>query len=135
MNIVGTARAIARRAHEHQTRRDGTTPYIFHVNAVASRLHKPTEEETATAFLHDVLEDSILEPEDLLAAGIPSVIVEAVSLLTHKKGEPYMDYLARLKLNSIARKVKIADMLSNLSDNPTDTQIVKYAKGLIFLLS
>jgi len=39
-----------------------------------------------------------------------------------------------VKCNELARKVKIADMLSNLADNPTDKQIKKYAKGLLFLV-
>ena len=53
----------------------------------------------------------------------------------HRTGGPdYEDYLGGIKGNPIAKKVKIADMLSNLSDHPSDRQIVKYAKGLLLLV-
>jgi len=39
-----------------------------------------------------------------------------------------------VKENEIARKVKVADMLHNLSDEPTKKQILKYAQGLVALL-
>ena len=37
-------------------------------------------------------------------------ICRAIDLLTYKKGEPYMDYIKGIKVNPIARKVKIADL-------------------------
>lgn len=33
-----------------------------------------------------------------------------------------------------AKTVKIADMLANLADDPTEKQIKKYALGLVYLL-
>ena len=39
-----------------------------------------------------------------------------------------------IKQNKLAKSVKIADMLDNISDKPTEKQILKYAKGLAFLL-
>ena len=44
-----------------------------------------------------------------------------------------MTYLARVKENPIALKVKIADMLCNLADDPTPRQVEKYRKGMLFL--
>jgi hypothetical protein len=54
--------------------------------------------------------------------------------MTHKDGESYGKYLEPIKNNPLAKKVKIADMLANLADSPTEKQIQKYAKGLLFLL-
>jgi hypothetical protein len=46
----------------------------------------------------------------------------------------YDDYPERVAASPIAAKVKIADMLSNLADDPTPKQIRKYAKGLLRLV-
>jgi hypothetical protein len=55
-------------------------------------------------------------------------------MLTKTEGARYEDYLAAIRRDAIARKVKVADMLANLGDSPTERQILKYAKGFIILL-
>lgn len=133
MNLILTATHIASCAHRGQVRRDGYTPYIMHPSDVAKRLARESEEVIATAWLHDVLEDTKETPKTLRAAGIPDTVVHAVEVLTKNKGVSYEEYLNGVRQNWIARKVKVADMLSNLSDSPTQKQIVKYAKGLLVL--
>ena len=130
---VALAERIARKAHATQCRRDGVTPYITHPAAVASKLKGEEVETVAAAWLHDVLEDTSETAESLRTAGVPERVIEAVSVLT-KRGEAYGEYLDGVRRNEIARKVKIADLLHNLSDNPTEAQIVKYARGLLTLL-
>lgn len=125
------AERIARQAHEGQFRRDGTTPYVKHPEAVASRVE--SEDAKAVAWLHDVIEDTDVDASSLLDAGVPNPVVEAVTLLTKSPDVPYEDYLKRIQKNPLARYVKIADMLSNLADSPSEKQIVKYAKGLLIL--
>lgn len=89
----------------------------------------------ATAWLHDVVEDTTETIESLRAAGIPEAVLEAVSVLTKDdSGLSYEEYLALVRANPIACKVKVADMLHNLSDSPTQAQILKYARGLLLLL-
>ena len=122
---------IATKAHEGQFRRDGVTPYIDHPRDVVSRCESSLEK--MTAWLHDVLEDTEHTLIDLAYLGVPREVTEAVLLLTKTKGQSYSTYLMGIKENSIARKVKIADMISNLSDTPTQRQIAKYAKGMHFL--
>ena len=129
--LVAAAENLAREAHSGQFRRDGVTPYIVHPEAVASRVTTP--EEKATAWLHDVLEDTQKTQQDLLNAGIPQNVVNAVVIMTKTPGVSYMDYLVNVKNDPIARVVKIADMNSNLADTPTPKQIAKYAEGLKFL--
>ncbi len=126
---------IARKAHAGQYRRDGHTPYINHPAAVARKLSGESAEVIATAWLHDVLEDTAETAETLRAAGVPDSVINAVEVLTKSKDVSYDEYLSGVRQNWIARKVKVADMLHNLSDNPTDKQIVKYAKGLLFLVT
>jgi len=127
------AEQIARKAHAGQFRRDGSTPYITHPAAVVEKLRAEDDETTATAWLHDVLEDTSETAETLHAAGVPERVIRAVLVLT-KRGEPYAAYLDGVKRNPIACKVKVADMLHNLSDSSTERQIVKYARGLLALL-
>lgn len=132
-NLVELASQIASDAHAGQYRRDGTTPYIEHPAAVASRAPKSPESQAA-AWLHDVLEDTELTRDDLLDRGIPESIVVAVEALTKQEGLSYEKNLRRVASNEIARGVKVADMLSNLADSPTKNQIRKYACGLLLLL-
>lgn len=124
---------FATKAHQGQKRRDGQTDYISHPEAVAHKLRAESDEFIMTAWLHDVLEDTSETPDTMRAAGIPERVIEAVRVLTKTDGVSYREYLERVKADEIARKVKVADMLHNLSDAPTDRQIVKYAKGLLVL--
>jgi (p)ppGpp synthase/HD superfamily hydrolase len=134
ISIVAQARNLAHQAHSGQYRRDGITPYIVHPEAVAARIvDDPTAQ--AVAWLHDTLEDTDLTENALRAAGLGDDVVSTVRLLTRDPSQPYEDYLAAIKAHPIAKKVKIADMLANLSDHPSDKQIVKYAKGLLFLMA
>jgi (p)ppGpp synthase/HD superfamily hydrolase len=128
------ARDISERAHAGQYRRDRVTPYFKHPENVANILFEQSESVIATAYLHDTLEDTDETEETLRLAGISEEVIEAVKILTKTKDVSYVDYLSKVNENEIARKVKIVDMISNLSDNPSPRQIDKYAKGLAFLL-
>ena len=127
-------RKLAEKAHSGQYRRDGKTLYIEHIYAVEKRVSHLGNDYRAVAIAHDLLEDTDITANDLLKEGVPEHIVEAVSLLTKYVGTTYKKYLVEVKANELARRVKIADMLSNLADDPTDNQIKKYAKGLDFLV-
>ena len=132
-SIASIAREIATAAHEGQFRRDGVTPYIHHPEAVARRV-QGDEVAEAAAWLHDVLEDTSLTKDDLKERGIPDEVIQVVALMTHTNGISYERYLAAIAAHPIAKRVKIADMITNLSDSPTDRQIVKYSKGLLVLM-
>ena len=43
----------------------------------------------------------------------PEEVLTALKLLTHDQSVPYMDYVAALSDNEIARSVKIADLIHN----------------------
>lgn len=102
---------VAMRAHKDQTDPAGF-PYILHPILVAE---KQTEEMAAVAaLLHDVVEDSDFDVRDLYEFGFPEKVVEAVKALTHKKGEPYDQYIERVKRNQIATAVKLADLEQNM---------------------
>ncbi|WP_311696306.1 HD domain-containing protein [Sneathia sanguinegens] len=137
MNKYELALKIATEAHKGQVDKAGV-PYINHPLTVASLVD--TEEEKIVALLHDTIEDTNITEQDLLNYGFSNKIVEAVKLLTHNKNVPYMVYVAKIKDNELARKVKIADLTHN-SDLSRLKEITekdkkryeKYQKALLYL--
>lgn len=137
MNKYELALKIATEAHKGQVDKAGV-PYINHPLTVASLVD--TEEEKVVALLHDTIEDTNITEQDLLNYGFSNKIVEAVKLLTHNKNVPYMVYVAKIKDNELARKVKIADLTHN-SDLSRLKEITekdkkryeKYQKALLYL--
>ncbi len=137
MTQSSIAERIARKAHAGQTRRNGTTPYISHPQAVAdyvARVAKESDEAVAVAWLHDTIEDCGLTTYDLRGQGISERVASAVLVLSHTPDEPYENYIIGIKADPVARAVKIADILHNLSDAPNTKQIRKYAGALLLLI-
>ena len=110
-NLLEKALVIATKAHEGQKDKAGA-PYIFHPIRVSNRCR--TEEERIVALLHDVIEDTNVTSSDLLDAGFPPTIVEAVLSITRNEGESYEDFVIRSKQNLIGRQVKIQDLEDNM---------------------
>lgn len=128
---------LAHKIHANHFRRDNTTPYVTHLQKVVDILRQRGELNViayAAAWLHDSVEDGLTTIEQLSCDGVEWEVLNIVELLTKKKDTDYYAYLSTIKDNEIATRVKIADMLANLSDDPTDKQIKKYAIGLQFLL-
>lgn len=97
-------------AHKDQLDKSGL-PYVFHPFHLADQM---TDEFTATAaLLHDVVEDTPYTFDDLSSMGFPTEVIAALRLLTHDDSVPYMDYVARIRSNSIARAVKLTDLRHN----------------------
>ena len=93
-------------AHKNQTDKTGL-PYVFHPFHLAEQM--TDEYTTVTALLHDVVEDTDYTLDDLKEMGYPDEVITALALLTHDDGSEYMDYVARIKPNPIAKAVKLAD--------------------------
>jgi hypothetical protein len=129
---VSRARAVAYVAHTDQYRRDGITPYIHHPTDVAKRV-APDKDAQIVAWLHDVLEDTHLDADDLFRYGVSPIHIEAIDLLTKERGVSYEDYIAGIRGCPLATKVKLADMASNLADKPTEKQRQKYAEAMYIL--
>lgn len=86
-------------------------PYANHPLHLAEQMS--SEDETCVALLHDVMEDCGKSPDDLRAVGVSERAIEALLLLTHDTGTPYLDYVRNISGNELARKVKIADLRHN----------------------
>ena len=97
-------------AHKAQLDKSGM-PYVFHPFHLAEQMKDETT--TVVALLHDVIEDTDYTFDDLIAMGFDGAIIEAIELMTHKEGVPYMDYVEKIKSNPIAREVKLADLRYN----------------------
>ena len=70
-------------------------------------------EEKIVGYLHDTVEDTeVTIPEIREVFG--DRIADAVALMTHAKGVPYMDYVKEIGKNPLARKVKLADLTHNM---------------------
>jgi (p)ppGpp synthase/HD superfamily hydrolase len=137
---VYKAMTFAYNAHHGQADKHGV-PYIFHPMHLAEQME--TESETIAALLHDVVEDTSVTLEDLVAEGFPSDAIDAVACLTHdEEREDYFDYLKRVKTNAIATKVKLADLahnsgelrLSALGEEMAAKLRKKYARAKAFLV-
>lgn len=123
---VKNAMKIACAAHKGQFDKGGY-PYIAHPLHLAEQMS--STEEACVALLHDVLEDSAeWTGKKLLEAGIPEHIVKSVELLTHNPSEPYFQYINRLAEDSVARKVKMADLRHNMTTARYGIPLTLYAR-------
>ena len=115
----------------------GGYPYVFHPFYLATKLDG--ENEVCTALLHDVIEDhgDKYSFEYLKKEGFNKEIIDALRLLTYEREIPYMDYIANIAKNNVAKVVKIEDLKHNLDIRRTSGEKVKkydiYVKALEFL--
>ena len=146
---IENAMSTANLAHLGQERRSGG-PYIEHPVAVADIVyHFYPEDQTlcGVALLHDTLEDAlkhgnVKDTEEMAdrittSFGDPDAGQEALRIvraLTHEKNKPYDEYVAGLADDPNALRIKLADMLHNLSSAPTERQLNKYARALKVLM-
>lgn len=136
MNLQ-TAIEFAKAKHRGQKRKGGSL-FSLHLFRVAERLQDAgfDEDYQIVAWLHDILEDADATLDDLYNLKFSDEIVEAVNLLTKSDNLTYDEYLQQIKTrnNDLAIKVKIFDMIDNISDNPTEWQLHKYSFGLRYLI-
>ena len=130
----------ARMAHVGQTRRDGSE-YFSHpseVRNITARFYPKDRVAQLAALLHDSLEDapgltmsSASEMEDFIKGSIQDPdsaeeVVRVVRALTHEKGGDYQSYVIDLLRDPTTLRVKLSDMVHNLTDNPSPKQRLKY---------
>ncbi len=136
-DLIAKAVELAARAHAGQKDKSGN-PYLLHPLRVMLQMH--SLEERLVAILHDVVEDSDLTPADLLSAGFPVAVVEAIECISRKADESYEQFIDRVSRNRLAAKVKVEDLRDNLdltrlpvlSENDF-TRVTKYHRALVSL--
>ena len=110
--ILDRAKEIAKVAHEGQVDKAGK-PYIEHPMRVM-KMGKSMEEKIA-GVLHDVVEDSEWTFEMLEKEGIPKDVMDALRCVTKlSEDEDYDHFIARVKTNPLAVKVKLNDLKDNM---------------------
>ena len=137
--MTKTALKLCFEAHKDQTDKSGL-PYVFHPFHLAEQM--PDEKTTVVALLHDVIEDTDYTLDDLKNMGFLDDILSAIALMTHDDGVPYMEYIALIKKNPIAKMVKLADLRHNSNMSRLDKvtahdreRTEKYKKAIEFLES
>jgi len=109
-NLTKKALKLCFEAHKEQVDKSGM-PYVFHPFHLAEQMQD--EDTTVTALLHDVAEDTEITLEQLADMGFGERVMRALCLLSHKEEVPYMDYVAQIKEDDVARRVKLADLYHN----------------------
>lgn len=135
--LLETADELARVWHGDQMY--GNQPYVCHLiaveYAVMERYGEGAYEERIIAVLHDILEDTEYPIEEMYVTFGPDITL-AVEAMTKRKGEDYFDYIARVKGNALARRVKLCDSFCNLKQSFKEGRhkgIIKYTTVLQLL--
>lgn len=123
-NIVKEAEALACKAHSNQFRKNSKEHYINHLISVNETLKKLTDNENilAIGWLHDIIEDTDYEFEDLY--DFPVEVLIGLSYETEDKSKDwYTRKISHIKefnnVLDIHRNILLvafADKLSNLKD-------------------
>ena len=131
--------------HEGQKRKQGT-PYYMHPLSVCNMLKEKgfSEEYQIAGLFHDLIEDTDCIYDEILALGNEN-IVEAVRCVTKEPGYNMKDYVERIRNNEMAKMVKLADRVHNLSEawtcgkewaekyiEETEIWYVDLSKGTVF---
>ncbi len=132
---------LAATAHCGQADKAGL-PYITHPLRVMGMFLQPEEaDERIVAVLHDVVEDTDVTLASLTDLGYPARIVDALDAISRCSQETYHDYIERVALNSLATRVKLADLRDNLDERRHSTRSLsdetrrKYRDAAIRLVS
>jgi GTP diphosphokinase / guanosine-3',5'-bis(diphosphate) 3'-diphosphatase len=134
MATIDRAIMIASIAHAGQKDK-ADKPYILHplrvMLTVASDKHA-TDEQKIVAVLHDVIEDTYVQEQQLRENGFSEDIINAIKSVTKIEGESRMDAAKRTKLNAIGRVVKLADLKDNMDlsriAKPTAKDLLRVAE-------
>lgn len=105
------AQDIAWRLHVDQLDRFGE-PLLAHLARVAAAV---PPEARGMAWLHDALERTPVGVDELRAAGLTRIELEALALLSRTPAEPYERYALRIafapgEAGRLARMIKLADL-------------------------
>jgi GTP pyrophosphokinase len=139
MNDLERAISLALDAHEDDTDKAGKT-YIRHPLRLMEQMD--TKQERIVAVLHDVVEDSEYELNEI-ETEFGTEVSDAVDVLTKPEGvnvDYLEEYIPSIAGNRIAQKVKRADLRDNLDvtrlskvNDSTLDNIKKYHQALQYL--
>lgn len=110
------ALAFASIKHKKQQRKDGN-PYILHTIKVAMYLAEEGFDYRyqIVGLFHDLLEDTDTT-EFELKAYCDEEMIEAIKLVTKREGQTETEYINNILKHPMAKAVKNADRIDNLTD-------------------
>jgi (p)ppGpp synthase/HD superfamily hydrolase len=141
-NKITRARTVAKIAHAG-TKYGEHDYFDYHVMAVATRVLNDPDSlygHMEVAYLHDVVEDTSVTIEDLVAMGFDEEIVAAVDKITRKAGVTYLDYIRDIAADedNFAYMVKYHDLHENHANSITDggkeNLVARYEKAIAIML-
>lgn len=128
--MIRKAADFAKRAHEGTFRKGSVIPYIYHPMEVALLVAQMTDDQEviAAAYLHDVLEDTKVTPEEVRDV-FGERVLKLVQLETEDKARTWKERKAAtiLHLTEASREIKIlalGDKLSNLRSTARDYMVM-----------
>lgn len=130
--------AASKAAFWHKGQKYGEHDYFSsHLVAVAAMVERMGGDDRAiaVAYLHDILEDTDCPEKEIFDAFGPTVLM-AVQYLTKEEGFDYEEYIQEIREIPLARIVKIADTLCNLTQSTIEgnkKRIKKYTRQLQLL--
>jgi (p)ppGpp synthase/HD superfamily hydrolase len=123
----------------HKDQKYADEPYINHLLRVMEAVKNAGHSETAqiVAVLHDSFEDTNINHNEVLEI-FGECIYDSILAMTHKKGQPYEEYILNKVLhNYYAKIVKFYDVLDNFKHSIKNEKyyrlITKYEKALQLL--
>lgn len=121
MNLLKTPEAclkFAIDAHAGQVDKQGF-PYFYHITRVGSALYRFGPDYVMAGYLHDIIEDTDVDPQELAEFGLPWHIVLAVLSVTKSQSErtleAYEASIRKAMADPIGKWVKAADVSDNAS--------------------
>lgn len=135
---LAMAISIAAKAFKDKLDKSGE-PYILHCLYVMYK--QTTDTRRIIAILHDLVEDTDWDFEDLRNKGFGDAVIIPLRLLTHDPTvKTYEDYIADISTNEDARAVKLADLEHNTQISRLKgltksdfARIEKYHKSYVYL--
>jgi (p)ppGpp synthase/HD superfamily hydrolase len=91
----------------------GGNPYVLHCLKVMHYVRSDDVEIQQIALGHDLVEDRGITYSYLKSAGFSERVISGIRALTKVPGESEEEYLAKIKANPDAIKVKLADLRHN----------------------
>jgi len=144
LNPLLNAVAFAARAHRHQIRKDGVTPYFSHpfrVCLILQHVFGVTDVKALeAAILHDTVEDTTTDCDDIIEQ-FGADVAQFVAALTKDKRLPDADREARYaeglaQAGWQVQVCKMADIYDNLLDSkalPTEKRKRSIARSKFYL--
>lgn len=133
----------ARRRHGDTgaIRKVSKLPYWVHPEGVAKIImnHGGTDDEIKAAMAHDTLEDTLTpryDIEDRFGKRIADIVAEVTNDKNEiaKIGKEQYVSEELVRLSPEALTVKLADMLFNITDNPTPTNYERMKRNVAYLM-